>query len=161
MNLTELQEQIILTKTKLYNLKTKKAINKARNTLNKLENEAMDILYNASKAYNEFSIKGTVIYSDYEEAYVNTVYGRLNVSLTCDVNSKSWYPQTCCISYNDGQSVIVECRAEVDTDRLKLIIVPKRVYGGTVDESRYQDLCKQDNLAFFKYPNGTMSGLFK
>lgn len=161
MNLTELQEQIILTKTKLYNLKTKKAIEKAKDTLNKLQSQALDMLYDAASAYHEFSIKGTVLYSGSDKVYLDTVYGRLNVSLTCDVNSKSWYPQTCCVSYENGQSVIIECQVEINTDCFELVVVPKRVYGGTVDENHYQELCKQDNLAFFKYPNGTMSGLFK
>ena len=86
---------------------------------------------------------------------------RTHASPTSDVVSKSWYGFTCCVNYVKGQEVIVEFEVDVDSDRLVLIAVPRRVFGGTLDEAKYAELCKRDNLAFFKYPGSNgVTGLF-
>lgn len=36
-----------------------------------------------------------------------------------------------------------------------------KIKGGHFDQKKYDELCKQDNLAFFKKPDGSMTGLFK
>jgi hypothetical protein len=39
-------------------------------------------------------------------------------------------------------------------------IVVGKLTGGKVNEEKYQELCKDTKLAFFKYPESGMSGLF-
>lgn len=160
----ELKEAIELEKSRFYSLKTKKAKEKSRQRIRDLRTKALlEHLYPARDAYATHSVRGTVIDSTGrgdEIAMKTEEYGLLWISPCNDILSKSWYPNTCCVEYSRGQSVVIECDIDVDSDRLCLIVVPKRIYGGTLNEERYNELCKQDNLAFFKYPDGHMSGLF-
>jgi hypothetical protein len=122
------------------------------------------MLYSKANKYAKFSIKGTVLVDNQHvmasDIMVETIYGTLNVSPCNDVLSKSWYNETCCVEYTKGHEIVIQCDIQVDTDYLNLIIVPKKVQGGTLNVKQYEELCKKPNLAFFKYSNGHMSGLF-
>jgi hypothetical protein len=56
---------------------------------------------------------------------------------------------------------VIEIDTEVNHDNLFLQVIPKKMHGGRVNEARYAELCKRDNLAFFKYPKSDgVTGLF-
>jgi hypothetical protein len=159
-----LREQIKAARQRAYSLKTKKAQRKAWDKVHELERELFRLLCEQRDRYARFSVKGTVI-SDNSHCMsdtfgVDTPNGIFWVSPTCDELSKSWYSSTCCVEYSKGQEVIIEMEVDVNHDRLTLHAYPKRVYGGILNETKYAELCKKGNLAFFKYPDGHMSGLF-
>ncbi len=162
MTLLELKELIKVESSRAYNLKTKKAQKKAWDKVRTLERQALDILFEQSKGISTQSMKCTVrsFHAGSDHFLVEGPYGSLWLSPTSDAVSKSWYSHTCCVQYSEGQQIVVEFDTEVNLDKLFLEIVPKRIYGGTLNESQYAELCQQDNLAFFKYPEGNMSGLF-
>ncbi len=161
MNLTELKTLIKTESTRAYNLKTKKARSKAWDKVRDLERQALNILYAQRDIYSTQSMKCTVRhFTDGDEHFlVESPYGSLWLSPTSDAVSKSWYSHTCCVQYTKGQTIIVEFEIDV-SDRLSLEIIPKRIHGGTLNETKYAELCQRGNLAFFKYPDGHMSGLF-
>jgi hypothetical protein len=158
-----LKEQISAAKTKARTLKTRKAQDKAWKTVQELEHQALTILYAQRDAFRTHSVKAKVRWFHACDDYVSlfTPYGTQYGSPTSDVVSKSWYGSACCVEYTEGQEVIVELEVEVDSERLCLQVIPKRIYGGKLNEVQYAELCKNPNLAFFKYP-GTdeVTGLF-
>lgn len=158
----DLREEIKLAETKARNLKTKKAQSKAWDKVRELEHKLFIELCDLRDTYSTFSFKATVIsdnkHSMADDIMVKSPFGTLHLSPTNDVESKSWYPQTCCVEYTNNQTVIVE--VTVDVVDLKLQLFPKQLIGGTLNTSKYEELCKKDDLAFFKYPTG-MTGLFK
>lgn len=160
--MTQLKEQIKAARSRAYSLKTKKAQTKAWAAVRELEREALTLLYAARDRYATQSIKGTVVrFTDSDDhVCVTTALGTMWISPTSDAVSKSWYGQTCCVQYSNGQEIIIEIETDVNSDRLFLELIPRRVFGGTLNEAKYTELCKRTNLAFFKYPNGHMSGLF-
>lgn len=161
--LSELKELIKATRDRAHGLKTKKAKEKAWAVARELEREALTLLYAARDEYAIHSVRGTIrwFHAGDDDVAVNTPYGTLYASPTSDVVSKSWYGHTCCVEYTEGQDVILEVDVDVDSDRLCLITIPKRVYGGRLNETQYAELCKRDDLAFFKYPNSAgVTGLF-
>jgi hypothetical protein len=162
MNLQELKHLIEIERSRAYKLKTKKAQEKAWTKIRDLEREALDILFVKVKRYQKHSIKGIVKHfrAKDEHFLVETIFGSMWLTPTADESSKSWYPSTCCIEYTEGQEIIIEIDTEVNMDKLFLELIPKRTYGGKVNEEQYAELCKRGNLAFFKYPDGHMSGLF-
>lgn len=162
MNLVELKNQIKAEKDRAYSLKTKKAQSKAWTKIRDLEREAIIILYTEANKIQKHSVVGTVaFFRDGQEFIIKTEqYGSLWVSPANDVLAKSWYEHTCCIEYTQGQEVSIEVTIDVDQDRLCLVVVPGKITGGRVNETQYAELCKRDDLAFFKYPTGQMSGLF-
>ncbi len=163
MDVTAKKLELEQLRTKAYSLKTKKAQDKAWFKVRELDREIWSHLIDErNNYYAQHSIKGTVtrFYDGCEDVLVDTCYGPLWIPITADILTKSWYPGTCCVEYVAGQSIVIEIDVEVDSDRLCLYVVPKRVYGGTINASKYETLCGQNNLAFFKYKNGHMSGLF-
>jgi hypothetical protein len=162
MNIQELKDQAAVYRTKAGILKTKEAQRKAYKKAREYEREAFIKLCDERDKYGKFSFRATVSHfmSGSENYLVETPYGSMWFSPTQDVLSKSWYPQTCCIEYTKGQTIYVEGTIKVNSDRLKLEILPGKVSGGVINETQYSELCKNENLAFFKYPTG-MSGLFK
>lgn len=167
VKMLNLKIQIKEAEARAYKLKTKKAQTKAWNKIKELSRELWLLLCEERNKYAEHSVKGTVIVDNShcmsEYIMVKTAeYGILHVSPSNDILSKSWYPSMCCVEYAEGQQVIVEC--DIDFDRNgadRLCVYPKRVHGGVLNESKYAELCQRDDLAFFKYPDGRMSGLFK
>lgn len=146
--------------TKHYNLKTKTAKSKCKDKIDILKRDVNEILYNELNKYGPCSVKGKVLWVDSDGSmYIETVYGKLYSYVCSDVLSKSWYNNTCCIEYIVGQEVIVNLDFELGKDYTINIVVGKLV-GGKVNEERYQELCKDTKLAFFKYPERGMSGLF-
>lgn len=162
MNLIELKALIKSESTRAYNLKTKKAREKAWDKVRSLERQALDILYAQRAKYSTQSMKCTVSHftEGSDNFLVESPYGSLWLSPTSDAVSKSWYGHTCCVQYTKGQTIVVEFEIDVSTDGLFLEILPKRIHGGTLNASKYVELCQRGNLAFFKSPNGHMSGLF-
>jgi len=162
-NIAELKELIQTEISRAYKLKTKKAKERAYEVIHNLKREALDQLYTASEKYGPQSMRATVLTfrSGDDHFLVSTPYGNMWVSPTGDVLSKSWYAHTCCIEYAVGQELVLEFKTEVNSDKLFLEIIPGKMTGGTVNETQYAELCKRDNLAFFKYPGADgVTGLF-
>lgn len=160
--MTALREQLKRAETKAYSLKTKKAQTKAWNLVRELKHNIWLKLCKERDSFEKHSIKGTVksFRPGDDKLLVSTAYGNMWCSPTSDENSKSWYGSTCCIEYKEGQEIVIEIDVDADYDRLCLYTIPKRIYGGALNVEQYERLCKQGNLAFFKYPDGHMSGLF-
>ena len=149
-------------RNKARSLKTKKAQNKAYAMAREIEHEVFIKLCDERDLYGQFSFKATVkSFHPHDEHYlVETPYGSMWLSPTADILSKSWYSHTCCIEYTVGQTIIVNATIDVNIERLSLEIIPGKVTGGTLNIKQYEELCNNENLAFFKYPTG-MTGLFK
>lgn len=161
--LAELKTQIQAAQDRARSLKTKAAQAKAYAKVRELRSQALDLLYGQRDAFARMSVKGTVLWFHAGDDYVRieTPYGSLLANPTSDEVSKSWYGHTCCVEYTAGQTVILELEVDVDSDRLCLKLIPKRILGGTLNEEQYAELCKRDDLAFFKYPGSTgVTGLF-
>jgi len=159
----DLRTQLEAAQKRAYSLKTKKAQTKAFLVVRELRDQILNGLYEQSNKYAKHSVKATVrvAYSG-DDSLFDTEYGSFWISPANDELTKSWYEHTSCIEYTEGQSVVIEFDVEVDSDRLCIYRIPKRVYGGRVNEAQYAELCKRDDLAFFKYPNSTgVTGLFK
>jgi hypothetical protein len=162
-SLNTLKEQIAAVRTKARSLKTKAAQQKQYTKARELEHQALMLLFAARDSYAVHSVKGTVRWSHagQDNFAVSTPYGTLHPSPTSDVLSKSWYGQTCCVEYTEGQQVILEIKVDVDMERLCLEVIPSRVIGGTLNATQYAELDKRTDLAFFKHSNSTgVTGLF-
>jgi hypothetical protein len=159
----ELREKLKLAKIKALKLKTKRAQNKAWELVRELRRELFLKVSADCSMYQTSAIKGTVLhFSPYSEHFlVSTVFGNMWLSPTADVLTKSWYSHTCCVEYTVGQKIVIEIEHEVKGDDSFICVVPTTIHGGTVNESQYSELCQRDDLAFFKYPDGHMTGLFK
>lgn len=151
--------------TRARSLKTKTAREKAWNVVREISREILDILYAERDAFCTHSVRGEVIVdnshcmSDY--IMVRTPYGILHASPTSDVLSKSWYAHTCCVEYIKGQQVTLEIEVDVQHDKLRLAVYPKRIHGGTLNTAKYAELDKRTDLAFFKHSNSDgVTGLF-
>lgn len=161
--MNELRQKIKELRQKAYSMKTKKAQSKYFDKMKEVEHELFLKLCDQRDKFGTHSVKATVGYfrDGEDDVMLNTPYGILYGSPTSDAVSKSWYGHTCCVEYSKGQEVIVEIDVDVDMDRLVLNVIPKRIYGGTLNQAKYDELCKRDNLAFFKYPNSEgVTGLF-
>lgn len=159
---SELRDEAKALRTKGYSFKTKKARMRAFEQASEIEREAWTLLHDQLRTFGPHSVKATVKHFRPRDEHflVETPYGSMWCSPTGDELTKSWYPHTCCIEYTEGQEIILEINPEVNHDGLFISLVPGRMYGGRVNETQYAELCQQNNLAFFKYPNGSMSGLF-
>jgi len=159
---SKLREEAKALRIKGYNLRTKKAKQKAFDEASKIKREALELLYVQLETFSSHSIKATVKDFTPKSEYflVETPYGLMWLSPTNDVFSKSWYATTCCIEYAVGQEIIVEIKPEVNQEGLFIELLPVRIYGGQVNEIQYAELDKRTNLAFFKHSSGGMTGLF-
>ncbi len=166
----DLRAQLKIAKDRAYSLKTKKAQTKAWAHVHRIEREILDIMYIEARKYATHSVRGTVISDNShcmsEYIMIETAeYGIIHAHPQNDVLSKSWYARTCCVEYKRGQTVVVEIDVDVNSDGRNgpfLEVIPKRMSGGVLNESKYAELCKRDDLAFFKYPNAnSVTGLFK
>lgn len=161
-DLKTLKELIKAETTRAYNLKTKQAKAKAWAKVRALRDEACEILYSIPREGTQ-SVKAIVktFRPGDNHFLVETVFGHMWVSPTADVLTKSWCSHTCCIEYTIGQEIVLEFDVEVNTDKLFREIIPGHISGGRVNETQYAELCKRDDLAFFKYPNSNgVTGLF-
>jgi hypothetical protein len=152
-----LNQSIIDATNKAYSFKTKAARSKAWDKVQELVDLSYDEVKPIAESYNgqvaEFTV--THVFTDSIQCY-NEKLGSYNVSKCNDILSKSWYPETSCIDYTKGQVISVTLFAEV-TKHFKheyqvVGITLTKVVGGVVNESKYAELCKNENLAFFKYP---------
>lgn len=162
--LSEIKEQIKILETEAYKLKTKAARQKRYAKARELRREAWSMLHEQCKNYGTMSVKATVKHFNPRDEHflVETPYGNMWLSPCSDELTKSWYSHTCCIEYTQGQTIVVEIDTEVNMDGLFLQLIPKHHRGGRVNETQYAELCKRDDLAFFKYPNSNgVTGLFK
>jgi hypothetical protein len=165
LSMSTLKQKLNDAKTRAYSLKTKKAQTKAWATVREIEREILSHLYEARNKVARHSIKGTVMRnssaSDDQIPVETAEYGVIWLSPTTDENAKSWYAHTCCIEYSKGQELVIEMECDVSNDGLFLSVHPMESRGGTLNEIQYAELCKRDNLAFFKYPNSNgVTGLF-
>jgi hypothetical protein len=159
----QLKSKLEAATERAHSLKTKKAQTKAWNVVREIRHEILMLLYAARDTYAPYSMQGTVRWfhagddhvcirlSDNSSTYANPM---------SDAVSKSWYGHTCCVEYTAGQAVVVEFEVDVDSDRLCLVRIPKRIYGGTLNEAQFAELDKRTDLAFFKHSSGGMTGLF-
>jgi hypothetical protein len=164
MDLNTLKLEIETAKARARSLKTRRARDKAWNVVRDLRGKALELLYAARDQYATHSVKGVVRWFHEGDDCVSirtAEYGTLWANPTSDAVSKSWYAGTCCVQYAKDQAVVLEIEIDIDSDRLCLQVIPRRVHGGTLDEARYAELCKRDDLAFFKYPGSNgVTGLF-
>jgi hypothetical protein len=163
MNIQSILESIKAETTRFYSLKTKAAKAKSRSKIIALRLKASEILDVQAASVNGLIVKGTVILADGRDGdlWIDTeAYGRVIGNVTSSVDSKSWYASTCCVSFERGQVVEFELEAHVDFDRSGIHLTAKAIKGGKFDAKKYAELCQKGNLAFFKYPDGHMSGLF-
>lgn len=157
-----LKDSLKVAETRARSLKTKKAQAKAWEAYREIKREIFRLLCDERNKFARHSVKGIVktFSAGNDHFLVETPYGSMWVSPTGDALTKSWYAHTCCIEYTVGQEIIIEIEIDLADDGMRLGSFPKRIHGGTVNESQYGELCKKGNLAFFKYPEGHMSGLF-
>jgi hypothetical protein len=155
----ELRDQIKIAKDRYNSLKTKAAKTKQQKVINSLYFELDEALLTGLEPYLNTRHKGTII-SGGVEALAQTEFGLVPVYACNDKQSKSWYPSTCCVSYKTGDEITFEIK-DPSVVYGKLAWFAAEIEGGTFDAAMYAELCKQDNLAFFTKPDGTMTGLFK
>ena len=148
------RDDIKALQTEALNSKTKEAAQKCYDKIRTLKSEAWEILDEQASKYGVQVVKGTVrtFMASNDYFLVDTLFGTMWVSPTCDELSKSWYPHTCCVEYSVGQTIYIEVAAEVNLGDLSLSLRPVRMAGGTINEAQYKELCQRDDLAFFKYP---------
>ncbi len=140
-----------------HSLKTKAAQRKAWDKVREVEERLEDLHETAWTKLVGTRIQGTAIMSG-TSVLVETSIGTFEVNACNDALSKSWYNETCCVSYEAGQTVEFEIMVTGYTWR-GAEVMAKNVTGGTFDLSRYEELASKPGLAFFKYPTG-MTGLF-
>lgn len=162
MNFQAIKFAIKTESIRLYSLKTKPAIAKSRAKIVALKVQAADLLDKQVEAINGAIVKGKVTLVDSRDGdlWIDTEeFGRVYANITGSVDSKSWYATTCCVEFERGMEVEFVLKASVNFDKSCIDLVAGSIKGGRFNAERYAELSKQDNLAFFKYPDG-MSGLF-
>jgi hypothetical protein len=140
-------------------LKSKVKYNKLRDQLIDLERKyEMEVLQPEADKLEGQWVDATIRTINFNgELWITTEYGTIWGSIQNDIKSKSWYAETCCIEYVKGQSIKVQLKAKVND--CSIYIEAGKIEGGQVDEIKYAELCKRDDLAFFKRPDNTMTGL--
>jgi len=146
-------------KTKLYKTKTKKAISKLQDAMSTVEHSIEDIYRDLARPWENKRVTGVVLYSG-TEVMVKTELGTILVNACSDIQSKSWYNETCCVSFEKGSTIEFTLKINDITYR-GVDIGGADISGGVFDAEQYEKLCKNKNLAFFKYPNSDgVTGLF-
>ena len=163
MNFQAIKESIETESKRFYSLKTNAAKTKSRAKIVALKVQAAELLDKHVNSISGTITKGKVILVDNRDGdlWIETEeFGRVYASITCSVDSKSWYATTCCVEFERGMEVEFILEASVNFDKSCINLVAKAIKGGRFNAERYAELCQKDNLAFFKYPDGHMSGLF-
>jgi len=155
----ELQKMRKEVTSKIYTLKSKKSQKKQRDILRDITIELDAALLEGITPYLKQRHEATVL-MDGADVIAKSEFGTINLHATNDVLSKSWYESTCCIEFKKGDVVTFEitCLTIIEG---RVHWIPGKIEGGHLDHQKYKELCKQDNLAFFKKPDGYMTGLFK
>lgn len=157
--LNELKDERKLLLTKIYNLKTKPAKRKVWDKISDIELQIENIYKTIAEPYLNRRIKGTIMYSG-TEVLVRCELGTIEINACNDKLSKSWYNETCCVSFI--RDTEVEFEVIIDSISFQgVIFLAKDVSGGIFSAEEYEKLNKNPNLAFFKYSDDKMSGLFK
>lgn len=158
-SITELKQKIKDARTKAYSLKTKKAKDKQFLIIRELTRLLNEALLEAIEPYLGARHKATVLMNG-TDVLAKSEFGTIQLYAINDVKSKSWYDTTCCVSFKEGDVVTFEIMHPHATDG-QLHWIAGKIEGGHFDQQKYDELCKRDDLAFFKKPDGSRSGLFK
>lgn len=163
MEFKQIHELIEAETKRFYTLKTKAARHKSQDRIQALRVQAADILDPIAKGLAGKRVVGTVRYADNLDGslWIETEYGTIYANICNSVDSKSWYASTCCVEFTEGAEVSFTLTAETVFDRSALRLGAKDIFGGKLNNEKYKELCQRTDLAFFKYPDGHMSGLFK
>jgi hypothetical protein len=120
MDFQTIKEAIETETKRFYTLKTKAARCRSNAKLRALRVQAADILDKAVLDMVGRELTGTVRLVDDRDGdlWIDTVeYGRVYGNITSAVESKSWYPTTCCVDFIVGSEVSFTLTAEVDFER--------------------------------------------
>lgn len=150
------------------NFKTKKARENNWSKIRSLKHEAYPILEKIrNELQSQYSEKQeltiTHVGSNWSCARNEDLMGEINPAN--DVNSASWYTETCCIEYIKGQKIKANVVFEIDLDQFKIEYFFENIEGGILNREKYIALKDGDRkLAFFKYNlldgDNSISGLF-
>lgn len=148
--------------------KTKVARQKNWDKIRHLKREAYPILEKQLEELRSmYSEKQelTVTYIDRDWIFAENSNFKGDFKPSHDVNSASWYNETCCIEYTEGQKIKANIIFEIDLDQLKIVYYFKKIEGGILNKEKYLKLRDGDQkLAFFKYNlldgDSSISGLF-
>jgi hypothetical protein len=146
---------------KAIKLKTKKAKEKVWDKIRELESAYLNELYIQAEQYRGLEASGTVLWCDGDSLCIDTIeYGKFFTDPSNAFESKSLYSNTCCVTFEKGDKVSFKIGVGRITVRGGIELVAFEIKGGKFDAKQYAKLCKNPNLAFFRYPTG-MTGLFK
>lgn len=163
MNFQTIKEAIETEIVRFSFLKTKAAKAKNHAKIIALKVQAAEFLDKHVESINGLIVKGKVTLVDTRDGdlWIDTdEFGHVYANVTSSVDSKSWYATTCCVEFERDMEVEFVLEASVNFDKSCINLVAKSIKGGRFNAERYAELCQQGNLAFFKYPDGNMSGLF-
>jgi hypothetical protein len=162
----ELREEVKALEKKWATLKTKKAKEKCSDKIWKLNRECLSLMYNRASELDGQKIELEVLYSTDGQGLAKVLTDgplkgeSIRFNACNDVLSRSWYEETCCISYEARQKIEADLITKPHSDGIELGI--KNIKGGILDQEKFNRLDKRDDLAFFKH-SGTnhVTGLFK
>jgi hypothetical protein len=160
--LTELINEVKLLERKAYSLKTKQARQKVWDKIRELENQAYPLLQDIADQYNDKPMSGTVIYVDNQRGHGLIEIPELNIKLdfhSCNAtNTCTWFPETCCVEFTEGQTVSFILKADVGDLQVDLSI--SKIDGGYQNLERFNELNKNNDLSFVVLKDKE-TGLFK
>lgn len=172
--MNNLRLEIKALETKYYSLKTKVAKSKVQAKIDVLELELFHLVHDQVDAQNAIystkKVKALVKYDSKNDdcvfVYIPEFNQTCHVSICNDINSKSWYSHLSCIEYTKDQEVELDIVFDASRDYKQNLVCSwsaKKIYGGIVNETQYNELCNDGNkYAFFKYPNSNgVTGLFE
>lgn len=145
--------------SKIHTLKCKKAKEKQRDILRYITIELNAALLEGITPYLKQRHEATVL-MDGTDVMAKSEFGTINLYAMNDILSKSWYESTCCVEFKEGDVITFEITCLNITDG-RINWIAGNIEGGHLDQQKYEELCKRDDLAFFKKPDGSMTGLFK
>jgi len=157
--ISELRTKIKEARTKFYTFKSKPAKDMQLDRIRELTLQLNDILMDGISQYLNIRHEGVIV-SGGTDCLAKTEFGTIQVYAVNDKLSKSWYELTCCVSYKEGDKITFEIKNPHAADG-QLSWIAGDIEGGTFDDTKYKELCKRDDLAFFTKPDGTRTGLFK
>ena len=140
-----------------HSLKTKPAQRKAWSKVREIEDQLEELCRESMAQHEGRRFTGRVMYSG-TEVLVETQFGTMQANACNDVQSKSWYASTCCVSFERDQTIEFTLK-HVEYSWRGFSAMLADIVGGKFDAEEYSRLSSKPGLAFFKYPTG-MSGLF-
>jgi hypothetical protein len=150
--LTELKNMKKELRQKLFSLKTKKAQQKLSEKLWEI-NRAINFIYmdeaeHLNNLYRDTIFTGQVHrVTSRGEMYIKTIeFGLIIGDLCNSVNSCTWFNETCCVEYNDGQQISFKVKIDWHPDGIS--IKPIDMSGGYQNLTKFNELNKNNSLAF-------------